>query len=124
MFTSTMNIHQFVGRLTADPELKQVSEEKQVLTFRLAYNTRRTTDAEGSHSNFIDCELWGKAAASYATLLSKGLQVIVKGELLQRRWKAADGTNRSRFTISVDRIEICDLKKRPVVEDFKTAASA
>ena len=112
MFTD-MSIHQFTGRLTKDPEFQSISTGTPLLKFSLAYSTRRSSDAEGSHTSFLDVEAWGPMAADMSTLLVKGMQVIVRGELIQKRWKASDGKGRSKMNLVADQIEFSDLKRRP-----------
>ena len=56
--------------------------------------------------SYIDCTLFGKRAESLQQYLRKGTQVSVIGELVQERWKAQDGTNRSTLKIIVERITL------------------
>ncbi len=105
-----IQICQFKGRLCREPELKMTSSGKKVLNFVLAYNTPQKTDAEGSHSNFIQVEAWEKTAEIFAPLLIKGIEVLVNGNIVQNRWKNKEGQNRSYYKLCADTILITDLK--------------
>ena len=109
-----MSIHQFTGRLTKEPEFKQTGGGKPLLTFSIAYNTKRVTDSEGSHTSFVDVEIWEKSAVEMSSLLCKGMQVTINGEMVQKRWKSAKGESRSKMSLVANEILICDLKRRPV----------
>jgi len=111
-----MQIHQIVGRLVKDPELKETKTGKLVLNFTIAYNTRRTSDSEGSHSNFLPVQAWEKTAEKFSKILKKGMKIIAKGELLQNRWKNEEGKSRSFIHLSVEDIALIDLKHRPAEE--------
>ncbi len=115
-----LQIMQVCGRLTKDPELKETPSGKMVMEFTLAYNTYSTTDQSGSHTNFITIEAWEKLAERYVLLVKKGMQIIVKGELVQNRWKNSEGKQFSKMKIVSENIEINDLKRRPEISDVST----
>lgn len=110
MFFNAMNINQLKGRVVGDPILKETATGKKVLTFNFMYFTRQTTDAEGSHSNFIQVEAWQKTAELCAPLLTKGLEILVNGTIVQKRWQDDQGNNRSNYVFNADAINITDLK--------------
>ena len=115
-----LQIIQVCGRLTKDPQLKETPTGKIVMEFTLAYNTRSSTDSLGSHTNFITIEGWETLAEKYILHLKKGIQIIVKGELVQNRWKNSEGKSYSKVKIVAENIEINDLKKRPDPEEAPT----
>ncbi len=115
-----LQIMQVCGRLTKDPELKETPSGKIVMEFTLAYNTYSTTDQSGSHTNFITVEAWEKLAEKYILLVKKGMQVIVKGELVQNRWISKEGKPLSKMKIVSENIEINDLKRRPELGEAST----
>ena len=115
MFNQDLMVHQFVGRLTADPMIKETPGGKSVLTFTLAFNGRHKTDAEGSFTSFISVEAWEKLAEFYAGKLTKGMQVVIKGSLVQNRWLGPDQSRRSTMKLVANTIQVTDLKRRPVV---------
>ena len=108
-----LQITQVCGRLVKDPQLKETPTGKIVMEFTLAYNTRSSTDSLGSHTSFLTIEAWEKLAEKYILHLKKGIQIIVKGELVQNRWKDTEGKIYSKVKIVAENIEINDLKRRP-----------
>ena len=103
---------QVSGRIASDVERKTVKEQT-VISFTLLFETLRKTDKEGSHVNFIQVELWGKMAELFYPLLSKGIELIVTGELFQQRWVGTDGKKAQKFSISAQALAISDQKFRP-----------
>lgn len=109
---SPWNWVQISGRIATDLERKTIKEQT-VLSFSLLFETLRKTDRDGSHANFIQVELWGKIAEHFFPLLSKGLELLVSGELFQQRWVASDGKKAQRYLISAQSVVISDQKFRP-----------
>jgi single-strand DNA-binding protein len=96
------------GNITRDPELRQTQGGASVLTIGVAVNDRRKNQQTGEwedYPNFIDCTIFGNRATGVAPHLEKGMKVAIEGKLNQSRWKADDGTNRSKIEIIVDEIE-------------------
>ena len=110
MYFNNININQLKGRVVGDPEIKETASGKKLLIFTLMYFTRQTTDAEGSHSNFIQVEAWQKVAEISAPLIVKGLEILVNGTIIQKRWSDEKGKTRSQFIFTADSITITDLK--------------
>lgn len=88
------------GRLTRDPELKQVGKENvDVVNFSLAVNRRFGTD----EVDFFDIEAWRKQAEVVAAHKSKGDLLLVKGRLKQDTFEK-DGQKRSKVKVVADEI--------------------
>jgi single-strand DNA-binding protein len=83
-----------VGRLTADPVLKQLDEQRKVCDLRLAVNDQRNQPPL-----FIDVATFGASAQACAKYLAKGRQIAVTGRLIYREWEADDGTRRSKHAV-------------------------
>ena len=122
MFFKAMNINQLKGRVVTEPDFKETKNGKSLLVFNLMYFTRQTTDSEGSHANFIQVEAWQKVADIMAPLLSKGLEILVNGTIIQKRWTDENGKSRNQFVFSADAINITDLKFSADVEVEEEAA--
>jgi len=122
VFNNKMNIQQFVGRLVKDPQLKTTSNGKLLMVFPFAYNTANKTDANGSTANYLDVEAWEKLADFHAPRLKKGMEIIILGNLVQRRWKDAEQKTRSTFKLVARAISVSDLKRRPEPDFVRQAA--
>lgn len=83
-----------VGRLTADPVLKQLDEQRKVCDLRLAVN-----DQKNQPPLFIDVATFGASAEACAKYLAKGRQIAVTGRLIYREWEADDSTRRSKHAV-------------------------
>lgn len=77
------------GRLTKDPELKETSSGKKVLSFTLAVNRRNSK--EDQQADFFPCVAWNKTAEVIAQYCSKGSQIGVEGRLQQRSYENSQG---------------------------------
>ena len=101
-----MNTVIFVGRLTADPQCKQINEDTTVAAFRLAVR-RSYKNAQGEYdADFIPCECFGKAAEIAATYAKKGKLVGVRGSLRSYSKKGEDGQQSSGLSVRVDDITL------------------
>jgi len=92
------------GNLTADPELKNVSNGKNVTTFSIAVNHGFKNKEGEEEVSFLDIEAWDKMAENCAEYLAKGRKVTVMGTLRQDRWKNADGSSRSKVKVVANSI--------------------
>lgn len=83
-----------VGRLAADPKLRELPDGGAVCDLRLAVNDRRDQPAL-----FVDVATFGPAAEACAKHLVKGRQVGVVGRLVYREWETKDGNKRSKHSV-------------------------
>ena len=95
-----MNTVQLLGRLTANPELKQPGATP-ICEMRLAIPRR---DREVAPV-FIDVVAFAGLAEVCAANLAKGRQIAVSGRLDYSQWKAEDGTSRSRHKVIANEID-------------------
>ena len=100
-----MNKVILMGRLTAEPESKQVSD-KTVTNFTLAIDSGW---GDNKHTNFITCAAWGKTGEAIISYVHKGNRLLVSGTLYQSRWEK-DGKKNSRLTVTVGEFEFIERK--------------
>lgn len=93
-----MNVVSLIGRMTADPELKQTANGKSVIRFTLAVKR-----SYGDKTDFIRCEAWNKTAETMAKFLKKGDPVAITGSWQVDSIAGADGKTTYYNTCSVDR---------------------
>jgi single-strand DNA-binding protein len=84
------------GRLTADPDRREVAGDKTLCTFRLAVER---LGPRPRPVDFIPVECWNGLARAVTEHLRKGRLVGVVGSLRQDRWTTPDGDARSRFYV-------------------------
>lgn len=78
-----------VGRLGADPELKQVGNSQSVARLNIA-TSENWTGKDGQKQERTEWHrvvVWGRQAENCAKHLSKGRQVYVEGRLQTRSWE-------------------------------------
>ncbi|MGW4728892.1 single-stranded DNA-binding protein [Streptomyces shenzhenensis] len=88
-----------VGRLTGDPDLRFTQAGKAVASIPLAFNSRRlnqqTQQWEDGDTFFVRGTVWERLAENATETLSKGMEVLVSGELRTERWEK-DGVKHER----------------------------
>ena len=102
---SAINNVVLVGRLTRDAELKFTNTGFPIANLSLAVNRRvKKGEVWQEEASFFDAVLLGKRAESLAQYLKKGTQLVVQGELQQRRWEQ-EGQKRSKVEIVVNDVQ-------------------
>lgn len=94
------------GRLTRDPELKQVGAS-QVCRLGLASNRQFKNKQTGVMEQdvcFVDVDVWGVQAESTNQYLQKGSPVLIDGRLKFDQWKDSEGTVKNRHSIVAERV--------------------
>jgi len=93
-----MNSLNIVGRLTRDPDFKELPSGTSVCNLRLAVDGL----APNREVGFIDVASFGKPGEAAARILVKGWLVSVSGRLEHRTWKAEDDSNRHDYRVIGD----------------------
>ena len=92
-----------MGRLTRDPELRSIGNDRLVTTISLATN-RNWTDANGQkqeETDFIDVDFWGKEAEEVSKLYKQGNHLLVEGRLSKQSWDdKTTGEKRSKICVT------------------------
>lgn len=89
-----MNHTQLTGRLTHDPELKELASGGSVCQLRLAVEGM----APGRETGYINVSTFGSSGEAAARTLSKGWLVAVDGRLEQQSWER-DGQKRTSYAV-------------------------
>ena len=107
-----MNINKIIctGRLTKDPELRQVSEETKVCQLRLAVDGM----GRGREVGYINVAVFGAGGEAAAKVLAKGWLVAVDGRLEYGEWETEGGEKRHDYSV-VGNVEFLTAP-RPVEE--------
>ncbi|MDQ1620636.1 MAG: single-strand DNA-binding protein [Actinomycetota bacterium] len=97
----TNEVH-LVGRLSAQPEQRELPSGDCVVTFRLVVARGRPTrsSARSPTVDTIDCAVWTKGAQRSLRSCHPGDLVEVRGALRRRFWRAAHGPS-SRSEVEV-----------------------
>lgn len=103
-----MNHGSYVGRLTADPELKQTQNRISVCSFTLAIDRPGTRDK----TDFINFVAWRQTAEFICKYFRKGQNIGVTGYLSSRRYEDKNGNRRTAFEVVADRAEFVESRQR------------
>ncbi len=98
-----------IGRLTADPEVRSTGTGTHVANLRLATNTYRGRDDDGTtreQTEFHSLVLFGRQAEVAAQHLCKGRLVYVEGRSQTRSWETSEGQRRYSTEVVVDKFEM------------------
>lgn len=93
-----------VGRLVANPEIRETANGIHVTTVRIATNDREQAE-------FHDVVLWRQLADFAAGYMTKGRLVYIEGRLQGRTWEATDGSQRRSVEIVADRFQSLSVKQ-------------
>ncbi len=88
-----------VGRLTRDPEIRPVGEDRKVASFSVAVDRA----GDSFETGFFSCETWGQSAEYVEKYVRKGNIVAITGTLRHHKWESEDGP-RSQVIISATRV--------------------
>ena len=102
-----MNSCNFVGRLTADPELRRTGEGHAVCSYSLAVKRPMVADT----TDFIEFVSWRQSAEYLAQYGRKGDVVAVTGTLQPRSWTDKDGNKRKTMEVVTTGVELLSSKK-------------
>ena len=100
-----------MGRLTRDPELRQIGSGTSVASFTIAVDRDRKTAEGEKETDFIDIVAWRHTAEFVSKFFTKGKLAVVSGRLQIRSWTDKDGNKRRTAEIVADNVYFGDSKK-------------
>jgi single-strand DNA-binding protein len=90
-----------IGRLTADPELRQTQSGLPVVNFTLAVDRKFSKDKD-KKTDFINIIAWRGLAENCANYLTKGKMAAVDGRLQIRNYEDKQGQKRTIAEVIAD----------------------
>ena len=108
-----MNQVMLSGRFTRDPEIRQTTNGKAVVSFTLA------VQKDKEKADFINCVAWEKVAKTIVQYFKKGDPIIVFGRLDTRSYEK-DGKRISVTEVGVRTVEFPMTKRDEPKEEPKT----
>ncbi len=105
-----MNLNKvlIIGRVTADPQLRNTPGGAAVSSFGVATN-RTWMDKNGAKQEeveFHNVVVWGRSAEVAAQYLTKGAMVLIEGRLQTRSWTDKQGGARKSTEIICERLQL------------------
>jgi len=107
-----------LGNLTRDIDIKFTQSGLPILNNAIA-TTRKFKVQDGSFKEetlFIDVTFFGRTAEVVQKYLHKGSKVLVEGRLKLDQWTDQTGQKRSKHSISVETMQMMDLKNSLTLE--------
>lgn len=103
-----MNNITIVGRLVADPEVKELESGKKVTNVTVAV-PRSYKNANGEYdTDFLDCVVWNNAAFNLQEFCKKGDLLSIKGRVETSLYEKEDGTKHKSTQIVADKVIFLD----------------
>ena len=99
-----MNVVCLMGRLTADPELRQTPSGVSVTRFTVAVDRGYVKAGEERKADFINVVAWRQTAEFVCKYFSKGQLIALDGTLQTRSYKDRDGNNRYITEVVTDNV--------------------
>ena len=100
-----LNVVAIMGRLAADPQLRQTTTGKNVASFRIACDRGRR-DANGqSQADWLDVVAWDRTAEFVCKYFQKGSLIAIDGRLQSRQYQDKNGNNRTAIEIVANNVK-------------------
>lgn len=99
-----MNRLTIIGNLCADPQLRTTTSGKQVCSFTVAVNRRRTQGGQ-PEADYFAVSAWNQLGENCAKYLAKGRKVAVVGSVSVHTYQAQDGTARAQLDVMAQDVE-------------------
>ena len=99
-----------MGRLVADPELKQTNGGVSVANFTIAVD-RKYNKGEEKQADFINIVAWRETAEFICKYFAKGSAILIDGGLITRSWTDQQGNKRYATEVVVHEATFCESKK-------------
>lgn len=103
-----MNKVILVGRLTADPELRQTQSGVASCRFTVAVDRKIANKETGEkEADFITCVAWRKTAEFVSKWFNKGKMIVVEGSLRNNNYQDKNHSDVTHYTmdVMVDNVE-------------------
>ena len=101
----------FMGRLTADPEIRHTNSGTPVTSVTIACDRDYTRQGEDRQTDFIDVTVWGRTAEFACNFFRKGMLVAVEGRLESSKWVDKAGQSRVSYFINADHLHFAERKQ-------------
>lgn len=98
-----------MGRLTADPELRQTPNNIATCRFSVAVDRPYQKDAE-RQADFINVVVWRQTAEFVSKYFSKGKMIIVEGSLRNNNYTDKNGVKHYGMDVVADNVSFGESK--------------
>ena len=107
-----MNSCNFIGRLTADPDVRYTQTSNTMVTqFNLAVDRPFVKEGEERQADFITIVAWNKTAEFVSKYFKKGLRVGVTGRIETGSYDDKDGKRVYTTKVIAEHVYFADSKR-------------
>ncbi len=99
-----------MGRLVADPELRQTPSNVSVASFRIAVDRNYQRQGEEKQADFISVVAWRQTADFVGRYFTKGRMIVVEGSLRTGSYTDQQGNKRYTTEVYADNVYFGDSK--------------
>lgn len=105
-----INRFSFIGRLTADPEVRYTQDGKPVVRYRFAVNRSYKREGEPD-ADFFQITMFGNPAERFEKLnVRKGTKLLLEGEIRNNNYTDKDGVKHYDIQFNCFSFEFCESK--------------
>lgn len=106
-----MNIVCLLGRMTADPELRNTQSGTAVTSFSVAVDRAyQSKGQEQRQADFINIVAWKQTAEFVCRYFHKGQRIALQGSLQSRSYTDKDGNKRTAYEVVADNVFFAESK--------------
>lgn len=100
-----------MGRLTADPELRQTESGISVISFGIACERSYVTKGKERETDFFNVSAWRSTADFISQYFQKGDAIIIDGALQSRKYTDKEGNKRTAIDIVANQVHFAGSKR-------------
>ena len=106
-----INVVVLMGRLVADPELKQTANGASVTSFRIAVDRNFANKETGERqADFINIVAWRQTAEFVCKYFRKGSMIAIEGSLQTRSYEDKDGNKSTAYDVVANNVSFTGSK--------------
>ena len=105
------------GRLTKDPELKQINDTMSVTRFSIAVS-RKVKAGEEKKTDFVNIVAWNKQGEFINQYFKKGQEILIIGRLEVNSYEK-DGVKKTSIDVVTEDVEFVGSKKTEQKENIE-----
>jgi len=109
-----LNTAILMGRLSADPELRQTQNGVSVATFCIAVNRTYNRD----ETDWINIVAWRQTAEFVNQYFSKGSMIVVEGSIQTRNYEDRNGNKRTAVEVVASQVHFAESKNNGKSNDL------
>ncbi len=105
-----------MGRLTADPEVKQTQSGISQLNFSVAVERNKANRDGTRQTDFIPCQAWRQTADFIGKYFRKGSMIAIDGSLQSHQYTDQQGNNRTAYQVVAEQVSFAGSKSENAPE--------